>query len=140
MDRRSFLLSSAAALGAGSRMLASPNDTVRIACVGIGGRGKDHISGYSKLPNVEIAAICDVDDAHIAKGLKQLETLGKNKPATYKDLRKLLEYKNTDAIALATRILASAQEHAWEPEGAAGPDAYPPPMGALICRDEPLAA
>ncbi|HEV3142254.1 MAG TPA: Gfo/Idh/MocA family oxidoreductase [Gemmataceae bacterium] len=45
-----------------------------------------------------------------------------------------------DAIALATRILASAQEHVWEPEGAAGPDAYPPPTGGLISRDEPLAA
>jgi len=45
-----------------------------------------------------------------------------------------------DAIALAMRILASAQEHAWEPEGAQGPNAYPPPMGGLICNDEPMAA
>ena len=91
MDRRHFLMSSAAALGAASNVFGSPNDTVRVACVGIGGRGKDHIGGYSKLDNVEIAAICDVDDSHIANGLKQMERLNKPKPETYKDIRKLLE-------------------------------------------------
>jgi predicted dehydrogenase len=122
MDRRSFLLSSAAALGASSSMLASPNDTVRIACVGIGGRGKDHISGYSKLPNVEIAAICDIDDSHIAKGLKQLESLGKNKPATYKDVRKLLEDKTIDAISLATPNHHHTLQTIWGCQ--AGKDVY----------------
>jgi predicted dehydrogenase len=101
MNRRQFFLSSAAAMTA-SRAFGSPNETVRIACVGIGGRGKDHISGYSKLPNVEIAALCDVDDSHIAKGLAQLETLGKNKPQTYTDLRKLLDDKTIDAISIAS--------------------------------------
>src|SRR5271166_837491 len=100
MDRRSFLISSAAALGASSSMIASPSDTVRVACVGIGGRGKDHIGGYSKLSNVEIAAICDIDDSHIANGLNQIEKLGKPKPQTYKDIRKLLEDKSIDAISI----------------------------------------
>ena len=42
------------------------------ACIGIGGRGAAHIGGFSKLPNVEIVAICDIDDSHIAKGLAQM--------------------------------------------------------------------
>ena len=41
--------------------LHSPNDTVRVAVVGFNGRGKAHISAYLKMPNVEIAALCDVD-------------------------------------------------------------------------------
>jgi predicted dehydrogenase len=102
MDRRHFLMSSAAALGAASSVFGSPNDTVRIACIGIGGRGRDHIGGYSKLENVQIAAICDVDDSHIANGLKQLERLNKPKPDTFKDIRKLLERKDIDAISIAT--------------------------------------
>jgi predicted dehydrogenase len=102
MDRRNFLVSSAAALGAASNVFASPNDTVRIACIGIGGRGPSHISGYSRLPNVEVAAICDIDDAHIAKGLTQIERLGKPKPQTYKDIRKLLEDKTIDAISISS--------------------------------------
>jgi len=102
MDRRHFLMTSAAALGAASSTFGSPNDRVRVACVGIGGRGKDHIGGYSKLDNVEIAAICDVDDSHIANGLKQLERLNKPKPQTYKDIRKLLENKDIDAVSIST--------------------------------------
>jgi len=122
MDRRSFLLSSAVALGARSTVIASPNDTVRVACVGIGGRGRDHISGYSNLPNVEIAAICDIDDSHIAKGLSQLETLGKNKPATYKDIRKLLEDKTIDAVSLATPNHHHTLQTVWSCQ--AGKDVY----------------
>jgi predicted dehydrogenase len=102
MDRRNFLMSSAAALGAASSSFGSPSDTVRVACIGIGGRGKDHLGGYSKLQNVEIAAICDVDDSHIANGLKQLDGLGKPKPQTYKDIRKLLENKDIDAISISS--------------------------------------
>ena len=102
MDRRHFLVSSAAALGAASNVFSSPSDTVRIGVVGIGGRGPSHLGGYSKLPNVEVVAICDIDDSHIAKGLKQLDGLGKPKPQTYKDIRKLLEDKNIDAISIAS--------------------------------------
>ena len=59
MNRRIFLGS---ALSAGA-MLASPNDTVRVACVGVRGRGRDHIRAYSGMPNVEIAAMCDIDES-----------------------------------------------------------------------------
>ena len=102
MDRRSFLVSSAAALGASSSVFGSPSDTVRVACIGIGGRSRDHINSYSRLQNVEIAAICDPDDSHIAKGLAQIEGLKKKKPDTYKDIRKLLEDKTIDAISISS--------------------------------------
>jgi predicted dehydrogenase len=102
MDRRQFLMGSAAALGAASSAFGAASDRVRVACIGIGGRGKDHIRGYSDLDNVEIAAICDVDDGHVAAGLKQLEGLGKPKPQTYTDIRKLLEDKSIDAISIST--------------------------------------
>src|SRR5436305_10223456 len=102
MDRRSFLMSSAAALGAASSTFGAANDKVRVACIGIGGRGRDHIGGYSKLDNVEVAAICDIDDSHIANGLSQLEKLGKPKPQTFKDVRKLVESKDIDAISISS--------------------------------------
>jgi len=95
-------MSSAAALGAASSVFGSPNDTVRVACIGIGGRSKDHINSYSKLENVEIAAICDPDDSHIANGLGQISKLGKPEPKTYKDIRKLLENKDIDAISISS--------------------------------------
>jgi len=102
MNRRHFFMSSAAALGAAQSVFGSPNDTVRIACLGMGGRSGSHVSGYSRLPNVEIVAICDPDDAQIAKSLKQFERLNKPAPKTYKDVRKLLEDKSIDAISISS--------------------------------------
>src|ERR1700742_817076 len=105
MDRRSFLTTSAAALGAASSVFgSSPNENLRVAIIGMGGRGKgmgrgkDHINGWSKVPNSEIAAICDIDDAQIAKGLDLMQSKSLPKPKVFKDIRKLLEDKNIDAI------------------------------------------
>src|SRR5204862_7564561 len=81
---------------------ASANDTVRVACVGVRGQGKSHIKNYSVMPNVEIAAICDVDESVLENRLKQVESSGKKRPAGFTDVRKLLEDKSIDAISIAT--------------------------------------
>ena len=102
-------MSSAAALGAASRMFASPSDTVRVACIGVGGRGKklggrgkDHINGYAKVPGVEVAAVCDPDQAHLDFGVQLVEKNSGKKPRAYTDFRKLLEDKSIDAVSIAT--------------------------------------
>ncbi|HEX8985674.1 MAG TPA: Gfo/Idh/MocA family oxidoreductase [Bryobacteraceae bacterium] len=101
MDRRHFLMSTAAA--AGSRvLLGSPNDTVRVACVGVHGQGQTHIEHYARMPNVEIAAICDVDENVLTARLNGVEKLGKKRPAAFTDFRKLLEDHSIDAVSLAT--------------------------------------
>jgi predicted dehydrogenase len=102
MDRRYFLMGTAAAAGAASRLLASPNDTVRVGCIGIGGRGAAHIGGFGPLPNVEVAAIADIDDSHIANGLAQIAKANRKKPDTYTDFRKMLDDKSIDAVSIAT--------------------------------------
>jgi hypothetical protein len=68
VDRRHFLMSSVALPAAlKASALQSPNNTVRVAVVGFNGRGKAHISAYLKMPNVEIAALCDVGSAQPAE-------------------------------------------------------------------------
>ncbi|MGH9455746.1 MAG: Gfo/Idh/MocA family protein [Terriglobia bacterium] len=74
------------------------NDRVRVAICGLHGRGEDHIKAYSQLKNVEIAALCDVDENVLRKRLAEFEV----KPKTYIDVRKLLEDKSIDAISIAT--------------------------------------
>ena len=54
------------------------------------------------MPNVEVVALCDVDESHIANKLKMLEAKGLKKPATFVDFRNLLEDKNIDVVSLAT--------------------------------------
>ena len=74
------------------------NDRVRVAVCGLHGRGKDHIDGFSRVPNVEIAALCDVDENVLRKRLGEVS----GKPQIYVDIRKLLEDKSIDAISIAT--------------------------------------
>ena len=102
MDRRSFIATSSAA-AVGSRFVReSANNTVRVAVVGFRGQGETHIRSYLRMPNVEIAALCDVDASVMAKGLAAIEKAGAKKPVTFTDVRKLLEDKSIDAISIAT--------------------------------------
>lgn len=54
------------------------------------------------MPNVEIAALCDIDENVLQKRLGEVEASGKKKPAAFTDVRKLLEDKSIDAISIAT--------------------------------------
>ena len=123
MERRQFLMTSAAAAAAlGSSARASANDTVRVACVGVKSQGQSHIRAYAKMPNVEIAAICDVDESILEQRLKDAEQLTKRRPAGFTDLRKLLEDKSIDAISIATPNHHHALQAIWGCQ--AGKDVY----------------
>src|SRR4030095_11085118 len=52
--------------------------------------------------NVEIAAICDIDENILDERLADVEKLGKKRPERYVDIRKLLENKDIDAVSIAT--------------------------------------
>lgn len=78
------------------------NDRVRIGVMGIRGMGFAHIRAYSELENVEVAALCDVDENLFAERVKWLEDNGHPTPDLYTDIRNLLEDKNIDAISVAT--------------------------------------
>jgi predicted dehydrogenase len=123
MNRRYFLMSSAAA-GASLRssVLASANGRIRVACVGIRGRGGAHINGYAGLPDAEVAALCDVDESVLEKRAREVEARTKKRPATYTDYRKLLEDKSIDAVSLATPNHWHALGTIWACQ--AGKDVY----------------
>src|SRR6516164_7571903 len=101
LDRRNFLSAGAAALALGGRILGA-NDRVRVAVCGTRGRGKDHIKGFDKVPGVELAALCDVDENVLNERLSDVEKLGRPRPKAYVDIRRLLEDKEIDAISIAT--------------------------------------
>ena len=123
MDRRYFL-GSAISAGVALRpsALASPNDTVRLACVGFHGRGRDHIRAYSQMTNVEIAALCDIDESVLNAQVAALEKSQGKRPAAYTDLRKLLEDKSIDAVSIATPNHSHTLQTIWSCQ--AGKDVY----------------
>ena len=107
INRRNFLGTGAAGLAAlGATHLADPqrvlgaNDRVRVAICGLHGRGEDHLKNYSQIQNVEIAALCDIDENVLRQRLSQMETQSLPKPVTYTDVRKLLEDKSIDAVSI----------------------------------------
>ena len=76
-SRRNFMKSVAAGtVGAGLSLgfnaasyakVKDANDRVRVAVVGLRGMGWGHVKGYAGLENVEVAALCDVDESISAK-------------------------------------------------------------------------
>src|SRR6476646_7561603 len=102
MDRRNFFLTTAAAAAASNTVFGSPNDTIRIATIGLRGRGKDHIKEITGQPNVELVALCDIDQKVLDTAASNVEKITQKKPAIYTDYRKLLEDKSIDAISIAT--------------------------------------
>ena len=96
---------STAVMAAGSAvkgLAQSPNETVRVGVIGLGGRGGSHVNAWSRMKNVEIVAISDIDESHIGEKFKLLEGRGVKKPTTYVDFRKMLDDKGIDAVSIAT--------------------------------------
>jgi predicted dehydrogenase len=105
LSRRQFLASSTTAVAAAAlapRTFGSPNETLRVAVTGVRGRGLEHVKALLALKNVEIAAICDVNQNIIEKAMKAIEEKQGKRPAFHQDFRKLVEDKSLDAVTIAT--------------------------------------
>jgi predicted dehydrogenase len=108
INRRIFLKQGgAAALGLaflpGWATKVAASDRLRIAIIGVGGMGNNHLKWFAALPEVEVVALCDVDENHLNESLKTLETLQPNlKAQGYGDFRHILDRKDIDAISCAT--------------------------------------
>jgi predicted dehydrogenase len=128
VTRRDFLKTAATTASAsalsGITFLTRPervfgaNDRVRVAVCGVKGRGKDHMDAFSRVPNVELAALCDVDDTVLNK--RRSEAGGS--PRTFTDVRRLLEDQSIDAISIATPNHWHALMAIWACQ--AGKDVY----------------
>jgi predicted dehydrogenase len=109
VSRRGFLVKSVAGGVAAHAVLkgsalAQPigaNDAVRVAVVGLHGKGAHHIQMLKAIPGVRITALCDVDSAVLEQRAGELAA-DKIQVAKYADVRKLLESKDVDAITIAT--------------------------------------
>jgi predicted dehydrogenase len=92
---------SAAYVQAASRKV-SPVDKIHIALIGSGGMGKANLSDFLRIPEVECLAIADVDEKHLAEGIKIVEENRSKKPDAYKDFRKIIDRQDIDAVIVAT--------------------------------------
>jgi predicted dehydrogenase len=101
----------------------SPNEVLRVAVVGVNGRGKEHIQGWGKLKkDARITTICDAD-LNVIKGPKKtVEGLYKAEPKIVQDFRRVLDDKSIDVISIATPNHWHALMAIWACQ--AGKDVY----------------
>ncbi len=107
ISRRSFLTTGATAAAGfmivprhvlGGKGYTAPSDRLRVAGIGVGGKGESDLADIAKGP-ADIVVLCDVDDTRAANSVKRFP-----KAKYYKDFREMLdkEHKNIDAVTVST--------------------------------------
>jgi len=107
-SRRSFVKKTTAAAAGfmivprhvlGGQGYVAPSDKLNIAGIGAGGKGHSDIASFAESPNVNIVALCDVDDRQAVKSREAFP-----KANYYNDFRKMLdkEKNNIDAVSVST--------------------------------------
>ena len=141
ITRRDFLKTTTAAglalglprlvLGAeGSPKAKGPNETIRLAVVGlgsttatggVGGRGHQLIPRLREVPGTRIVALCDVDQDHLDREAKPFKERGEQ-IVTHTDLRRVFDDQSIDAVVIALPNHWHALATIWACQ--AGKDVY----------------
>ncbi len=126
IDRRNFLQSSgraAVAMTAASySQIQGANDRLQVACIGVRGRGRNHIEQFGRLDGTEIAAVVDIDQAVAEQAAQYTLDFQDRKAVEYEDLREMLEDKSIDIVSIATTNHWHALATIWACQ--AGKDVY----------------
>lgn len=101
ISRRNFLLKAATAAIVPPLLMSYPlhggqkKEKLAHACIGVGGMGWHDLQQFQSHPNLEIVAICDVDENNLKRAAEAIPGV-----RTYTDWRKLLkkERKNIDSV------------------------------------------
>ncbi|NLN30595.1 MAG: Gfo/Idh/MocA family oxidoreductase, partial [Bacteroidales bacterium] len=89
-------------LSSGLRSVA-PSDRVRVAVIGLGSQGRSHMTWFNNLPEVEIAALCDLDTIRLERARSQLQKINPDSRAEiFSDFRHILDRKDIDVVTCAT--------------------------------------
>lgn len=107
-SRRNFIKSAAVASAGfmvvprhvlGGKGYIPPSDKLNIATIGAGGKGHSDLANFTKEGNVNVVALCDVDDERSAETRKEYP-----KAKYYHDYREMLEKEkdNIDACSIST--------------------------------------
>lgn len=110
LSRRNFLETTT--LGAAGLMLGASgakargaNERLNIGHIGAGGQGSSLLRNLAQLPDAGIAAVCDIFEPNLKKGLALAGAAAKG----FSDYRKLLDSKEIDAVTIATPLHMHAE-------------------------------
>lgn len=111
LSRRTFLanvtlFAVGCATGGRSGRLRSPNEILNLAAVGVGGKGASDLADSAAGKNVRVAALCDVDQRHLAEAAKKYPDA-----RAFTDYRRMLDAMGGDIDA----VLVSTPDHMHAP-------------------------
>ncbi|HZZ82832.1 MAG TPA: Gfo/Idh/MocA family oxidoreductase [Gemmataceae bacterium] len=109
MNRRGFM-AAAAATGAGLTLTSASsaaavqgaNTRLIVGVMGTGGRGTGLATAFSRLPNVEVAYTCDVDQGRAESAAAAVNKAVNRQPRSVTDFRRILDDKQVDILVVAT--------------------------------------
>src|SRR5260370_27098432 len=98
MNRRMFIM-------AGGTMLAAqtaPSNQVNLGVIGAGGRGTFVMTVFQKDAALRVAAICDVFEPNLERGISTASKVAGNHAKLYRNYKDLLADKDIQAVLIAT--------------------------------------
>jgi predicted dehydrogenase len=81
--------------------IVGANDKIRVASMGVNGRGFALGSNFASQQNCEVLYACDVDTRAADKYIEAIEKIQKIRPKAQPDFRKALEDKQLDVLIIA---------------------------------------
>ncbi|MFN4315006.1 MAG: Gfo/Idh/MocA family protein [Chitinophagaceae bacterium] len=112
MNRKDFVLSSSAAMAAMAVTPASSlfstraENKLRMGIIGVGLRGQNHLDLLLRRTDVDLVAICDVDERMLKSSRDMIAKSGKKMPTVYSEgnyaWKKMIEKEKLEAIVIAT--------------------------------------
>lgn len=119
--RRTFVLGAGSALAA--TRIQGANDRIPVAVIGLGGRGRDHMKEYTQLPECEVVAVCDVNQAALERGQAFVNKAYSGKqPKGYDEMRRVFDDKDVAAVSMPLPNHWHALATVWACQ--AGKDVY----------------
>ena len=108
MKRRDFV-KQGTIIGAGVSLLQSNlslNSNINVGIIGVGARGLGHLDLLLRRTDVNVTAICDINEFTLKSAASLVSKLNKTQPKVYKGsesaYKDLINDKNVDALVIAT--------------------------------------
>ncbi len=111
-----------AAAAASAMQVMGANDKVNLAIVGLGGRGSAHLNIYSRLDEVAVVGLCDVNQAARERAQATLTRNSREKAREFEDMRETFADPKIEAVSIATPNHWHALSAIWAMK--AGKDVY----------------
>ncbi|MDZ4859377.1 MAG: Gfo/Idh/MocA family oxidoreductase [Candidatus Hydrogenedentes bacterium] len=74
------------------------NNRLNVAFIGTGSMGLGHVGACARMDDINIVAVCDVDEAHQRRAAE----IAGGRPRTYTDFRAVLDRNDVDVVVIAT--------------------------------------